>query len=188
LGLRDGSRVLAVAEEIGVSARQAGADVALRDLLRDRNWRPHLVASVALLRIERPQPFLAELWSAIAGGSWVSPQLLVVAALRDPMFLARLRGRAEESFAVRRGTEPSALARHVASGPGSSHRRSGKELAAALALCDESPEALAVATDILARPGMQELLAADFDNGGAIATGWRARIRELLSGAGMWNE
>ncbi len=50
-----------------------------------RNWRPHLVACIAL--IYKPQLGSASiLWERIEKTSWVTPQLCITAYLIDPLF------------------------------------------------------------------------------------------------------
>lgn len=52
----------------------------LTALWRERNWRAHLVAALALLCIDDvPEQLIDEVWAAFDDGSWVTPQLAVVA-------------------------------------------------------------------------------------------------------------
>lgn len=169
-----------VVDRIRVALDGSGRDAALHALLRDVNWRPHLVAAVALLLIEDPGPFLADLWAAVRAGSWVTPQLLAVAAVRDPDFLKLAAAREAEGFEVR---PPSGLPppeRHSATGPASGPQRSAKELSAFVALCDATSQGAAWAARVRADPELQRLLAADVDRGGDIATRWLAGVRRIL--------
>src|SRR5579862_6862945 len=53
-------------------------------LLRQPNWRPHVVAAVALSVLPYDAETGRELWAAFDAGSWVAPQLGAAAFLRDP--------------------------------------------------------------------------------------------------------
>src|SRR5277367_3696802 len=48
-------------------------------LLDEGNWRPHLVAAVALSVLGYDCAAFTKLWAAFDAGSWVTPQLAVVA-------------------------------------------------------------------------------------------------------------
>ena len=54
-------------------------------LLADLNWRLHLVAFVAILKLEKSeqQKFIGFLWKRLCLGTWVSPQLLVTLSKID---------------------------------------------------------------------------------------------------------
>src|SRR6266446_2089749 len=52
-------------------------------LLDEENWRPHLVAAVALSVLGYNRVAFTKLWNAFDAGSWVTPQLAVVAYLCD---------------------------------------------------------------------------------------------------------
>ena len=48
-------------------------------MLAELNWRPHLVAFITILKLEKSdqQKFIGYLWKRLCLGTWVSPQLLV---------------------------------------------------------------------------------------------------------------
>jgi hypothetical protein len=88
-------------------------------LLEDSNWRPHLVAAVAISALSYESTSITSLWAAFDSGSRVSPQLAAAAFRRDPDFLAHARVR----IALRCPLETTKLAslsplrRHIAHGP-----------------------------------------------------------------------
>jgi hypothetical protein len=180
LNLRAPSETLVVIDRIRVGLDDPRRDAALHALLGQIDWRPHLVAAVALLLVEDPRPFLADLWSAVRAGSWVSPQLLAVAAVRDPNFLTMAAARETEGFVVRPPIGLTPAERHSATGPASVPRRSAKELSALVALCDATSQGAAWAAHVRAEPELQRLIAADVDRGGDIATRWLASVRQIL--------
>jgi hypothetical protein len=55
----------------------------IRALLEGPNWRPHLVAAVAMLVVDGAPCCVDGLWGAVDTGSWVTPQLVVAAFLLD---------------------------------------------------------------------------------------------------------
>ncbi|MGY3795699.1 hypothetical protein [Aquimarina sp. 433] len=57
-------------------------------MLAELNWRPHLVAFIAILKLEKPdqQKFVDFLWKRLCQGTWVSPQLLVTLSKIDSNF------------------------------------------------------------------------------------------------------
>lgn len=174
-----------VVDRIRVALGDPGRDGALRSLLGQPNWRPHLVAAVALLLIEDARPFLTDLWSAVRAGSWVSPQLLAVAAVRDPDFLNVAAAREAEGFAVRPPIALTPAERHSATGPASVAHRSAKELSAFVALCDATSQGAAWAARVRADAELQQMLATDTEQGGELATRWLARVRQVLGSAGV---
>lgn len=180
LSLMTPSETLVVIDRIRVGLDDPGRDAALHALLGDADWRPHLVAAVALLLIDDPRPFLPDLWSAVRSGSWVSPQLLAVAAVRDPCFPNMAAARETEGFEVRPPSGLTPAERHSATGPASVPRRSAKELSAFLALCDATSHGAAWAAHVRGDAELQRLLAADVDRGGDIATRWLAGVRQIL--------
>lgn len=52
-------------------------------MLREVNWRPHLVAIVAATQVDGLE---AEMWSAIDRASWVTPQIAAILSLVDKTF------------------------------------------------------------------------------------------------------
>ena len=184
LNLWKPDETLIVIRRIQYALAQPGHDPALRKLLGDVNWRPHLVAAVTLLLLDTPQPYIGNLWSAVGAGSWVTPQLLAVAAVRDPDFLATAATRASHGFPVVPPAGLSPPERHSATGPSSTPQRSAKELSAVLAMCDATGQGASWAHRIRANPDMARLLEADIDRGGDIAVRWLTSLRDILTEAG----
>lgn len=181
LNLLTPKRTLVVVDRIRVGLDDPGRDVALHALLTYINWRTHLVAAVALLLIDDPRPFLADLWSAVRAGSWVTPQLLAVAAVRDPGFLSMAAAREADGFQVCPPISLTWAERHSATGPASVAQRSAKELSAWVALCEATSQGAAWVARVRADPELQRLLATDVDRGGDIARRWLADIRRIVS-------
>jgi hypothetical protein len=80
LNLQDAPEALVVVARIRTTLADPESEQALRTLLNGFKWRPHLVAAVALMLVDDAAPLLPDLYRAV----WVTPQLLVVAAERDP--------------------------------------------------------------------------------------------------------
>jgi len=97
-------------------------------LLDESNWRPHLVAAVALAALPYNRTSITKLWQAFDAGSWVTPQLAVVAYIRDPNFqeLAKARILARCPLQTARLTSLFPLQRHVALEPAGARPRSAK--------------------------------------------------------------
>lgn len=151
-------------------------------LLDESNWRPHLVAAVAVSAQEHDHTSMARLWATFDSGSWVTPQLAVAAYLRDPNFLelARARILARCPLEASKLTSMTPLKRHSAAGPGGIRARSGKAAASLVRLVGllrPSPEWLATERS---SPDLVALLAEDMDGSAQIAETWLAKLRTLL--------
>ena len=151
-------------------------------LLDELNWRPHLVAAVAVSAQEYDHTSMAKLWATFDSGSWVAPQLAVAAYLRDPSFLelARVRILARCPLEPSRLTSMTPLERHVAAGPGGERARSGKAAASLVRLVGllrPSPEWLAIE---LSSSDLVALLAEDVDESAQITETWLAELSALL--------
>jgi hypothetical protein len=151
-------------------------------LLDESNWRPHLVAAVAVSAQEHDHTSMARLWATFDSGSWVRPQLAVAAYLRDPNFLelAKVRILARCPFEPSKLTSMTPLERHSAAGPGGVRARSGKAAASLVRLVSllrPSPEWLATE---LSSPDLAALFAEDIDLSAQIAETWLAKLENLL--------
>src|SRR5688572_15284893 len=113
----------------------AVADVdrsAILELLRDLNWRPTLVATVAATFLPPDSRIIDALWHRFDSGSWVVPQIAVVLSEVDPAFQAQARRRLETRCPLD-STELRALTmieRHSAAGPAGGNERSAKAASA----------------------------------------------------------
>ncbi len=146
------------------------------DLLRDRDWRPHLVGAVAMLYAptERTQD---QAWSALDHGSWVTPQLAAVLSKVDPAFTSKAKDRLSEGCRLHIHPDYSisdAAAKHSAQGPAWDRGRSAKAAASLLALLPPDD-----AAEFAEDRSLQALLADDIDNSGDLAVRWLDRFLEL---------
>jgi hypothetical protein len=118
--------------------RSADPEGDIGALLREADWRCHLVAGVVLVVSElRTKPKLVEaLWGAVDAGSWVSPQLGVCLAIIDPDFSLRAKTRIESGcpVVVRPSTTSAEVAARqlVEQAPAGLISRSAKAIAAFL--------------------------------------------------------
>ena len=141
-----------------LDARTAPHYVAL--LLLQPDWRLHLIAAVAHSLDERGKLGRDMLWRAIDAGSWVTPQLVATAALRDRQFEMNARARVE---------------------PG----RAPKLVASLLGVCAASPT-LEELEPIWRRDAqIVELLKQDRNRADLIASSWRASAQSLLLRGGL---
>ena len=88
-------------------------------LLADLNWRPHLVAAVAVIVSGHDPEATRGLWHRIDTGSWVTPQIGVALYLVDRDFEAQSRSRLEAGCPVDMSDLMSMAGpeRHSATGP-----------------------------------------------------------------------
>jgi len=150
-------------------------------LLDEENWRPHLVAAVALSVLGYNRVAFTKLWNAFDAGSWVTPQLAVVAYLRDPDFSeqAKVRVRARCPVDASRLTPLSPLERHVAFGPAGAPERSAKAVCALIYLLRVFGQSDWLTTE-LASPDLSMLLSGDRDNTSSIAEDWLGSLKAIL--------
>jgi hypothetical protein len=118
--------------------RSANPEGEIVALLREANWRSHLVAGVALVISEHgvKRSLVEALWGALDAGSWVAPQLGVCLALIDPNFSLQAKARIESGCRVvaRASASPGevSLNRAVEESPAGFIARFAKALAAFL--------------------------------------------------------
>jgi len=134
-------------------------------LLRQNNWRPHLVGSVAIAVLPQNAQAIDQLWGAVDRDSWVAPQLVAVAFLRDPRFAdhAGDRLRFWSSSVGPSGKAPAALVRLIE-------------------LLPKAPDSLTAAASA---PTLVNLLKNDVDSSGTIAEEWLRSLRENLIDLGV---
>jgi hypothetical protein len=111
----------------------------------------------------------------------VTPQLAVVAYLRDPSFSDNARARIKARCPVNdsRLTEMSALERHLVAGPPGPHR-SAKAAASLVYLLGLLPEHCEWLTTELASPELTAFLAEDVDQAGKLAEGWLDSLKAVF--------
>ena len=156
-------------------------------LLRESNWRPHLVGAVAIATITHKREATRELWSAIDRGSWVTPQLAVAAFMRDPMFVDNARERLRSGCLVDMSAcaRLPALERHILLGPTGPAARSAKTVASLIrlsGLLPQRPDWLSVEAAPL---DLQNLLKKDLDSSGDMAERWLSRLNDHLIRLGV---
>jgi hypothetical protein len=151
-------------------------------LLDEENWRPHLVAAVALSVLGYNRAAFTKLWAAFDAGSWVTPQLAVVAYLRDPDFPGQARVRLEARCPVDafRVTQSSPLERHLAVGPAGATERSAKAASALIYLLNLLGPSDWLTAE-LATPDLTALLSGDRDHASTIAEGWLLSLKTILN-------
>jgi hypothetical protein len=151
-------------------------------LLNGLDWREHLVGGVAsILGQHQSAPVIAALWSAFDEGSWVSPQLAVVLALVDRGFAAHARERIlRRCLSVPDRTHSvSVLVRTVVSGPHGDYERACKALAALLEVGRHFPALRPWLDTQRQAADIQQMLADDPAQGGAIAQSWQSGCIQL---------
>jgi hypothetical protein len=150
-------------------------------LLADVDWRPQLVAAVALAIDPATQTAIPSLWSALGDGSWVAPQLAAVLSISDPEFEENARQRIDGLCRIE-GSRWLAIGVPASeAGPGSINSHSAKALAALIALCEQRREWHEWLHTLTDRADVKEALAKDFDGGGSIAIRWLKSLQEILS-------
>jgi len=105
-------------------------------------WRPELVGGIAMLTVASTTATLKALWQAIDRGSWVSPQLVVIASLLDPGFVDQAKRRLLTRCPIAQG-DRHAMApttAHVHHGPDDDRERSAKTFGALLQRLWQHPE------------------------------------------------
>ena len=152
-------------------------------LLEESNWRPHLVAAVAVI-VSGFDPEAARLlWHRLDCGSWVTPQIAAALFLIDPDFPAQTRARLEVRCPVNSSELllMTQIERHSATGPAGTIHRSAKAAAALLQLAQMATPVPTWVQDMRAANDMQVLLAQDIDGSDEIAESWLNRIREIIN-------
>jgi hypothetical protein len=150
-------------------------------LLDGLNWRPHLVAAVALSASSCDERAFVKLWAAFDSGSWVSPQLAVAAYLRDPNFCNRARARIESLCPVNASQliSTSPLERHVSAGPAGVVHRSAKAAASLVHLVSHRENEWL--TSALSSAELAALLSEDRDYSAQIAQNWLDTLTAILA-------
>lgn len=176
-------RSVNVVNAIRGATEHDSADNCIVTLLRDVDWRPHLVGAIAA-HFRPSANAIAQMWAALDAGSWVTPQLAAILTNCDSAFrdraLDRLNSLCPHSNDPEYSIE-SPIERHSAQGPAGSHHRSAKSAASLSSLlkCDCPDHDLVKTLDVHAK--LQQLIGDDFDNSGDVAISWRRRFLELAA-------
>lgn len=163
----------------------------IKSLFADAGWREHLVAGAALLVQKSLNREMADnLWCAFDKGSWVSPQLAVIAFLRVPEFARnakrRIRDECPQDTTVIDQLPP--LERHVIAGPPINSERSAKGLSALVYLVGLSENEQAWLAQELLRDEIKQILEHDLDCGGIITEKWLMRLKLKSKSLGITME
>jgi hypothetical protein len=178
LGLNGSQAVEAVGAVKHAMSLSRDLETELTKFLDDSNWRPHLVAAVAVTFAIPSESLLARIWAAFDGGSWVSPQLAAALSVCDERFREKALDRLKRGCAVvNPPTYESSLHKHSAAGPAGSYERAGKAASALAALLktNATPQEL----DVINSSNVQQIVAADIDTGGGIALNWLEKLKSL---------
>jgi hypothetical protein len=150
-------------------------------LLADQNWRPHLVAAVAVIVSRHDSEYTRSLWHRLDTGSSVTPQIGAALYLVDRDFGAQSRTRLEAGCPIDVSdlltmTGPE---RHSAAGSSGTVNRSAKAAATLLQLLRISSPIPSWMERVSESENLGALLAQDIDGSAAIADGWLHRIKEI---------
>jgi hypothetical protein len=136
-------------------------------MLQGRNWRPHLVASVAALLSHDRATYAAALWRTFDRGSWVAPQLAVALYFTDREFSREAKDRMAGLRSATPAPDLPAIERNVRS----------RNVASLLRVASYLPsEANWVASE-LERADVRALVKADCDSSGDIAAWWLKAVQ-----------
>jgi hypothetical protein len=150
-------------------------------LLVDSNWRPHLVAAVAVIVSGPDNEATRCLWHRLDTGSWVTPQIGVALYLIDRDFEAQSRSRLDAGCPVDESDLMSMTVpeRHSAAGPAGTVDRSAKAAATLLQLLRTTSPVPSWVERASGSERLRALLAQDIDASATIADRWLHRIQEI---------
>lgn len=170
------ARSLVVVRAIRDATTEPDSTACVLTLLRDVNWRPHIVGSIAAYYASNLDA-INQMWAALDAGSWAAPQIAAILSKCDPTFIDRATSRLNEHCPLSNDAEyaiSSAIERHSAQGPAGSHHRSSKSATAIYALIPEN-----LRKQLASNVELQKLIADDFDGSAEIATSWLEAFLEL---------
>ena len=136
-------------------------------MLQGRNWRPHLVASVAALLSDDRAAYAPALWRTFDCGSWVAPQLAVALYLSDPEFSREAKHRIAGRCPVTEAANLPAIERSVRS----------RNVASLLRVVSYLPSETNWVVSELKHPEVRALIKADSDSSGDIADWWLKAVQ-----------
>jgi hypothetical protein len=150
-------------------------------LLSEPNWRPHLVAAIALIVSGHDSEATRCMWHRFDTGSWVTPQIGVALYLVDRDFEAQSRLRLEAGCAVdvcdlTSMTRPE---RHTARGPAGTIDRSAKAAATLRQLLRTTSPIPSWVQRVSDSENLRALLAQDIDASATITDKWLHRVKEI---------
>ncbi len=129
----------------------------IRLLLKNEDWRPHLVAALSTLKVEKKiqSEIKTDLWNRLKSGSWASPQILVILSIIDSEFNIQAKGICDNGFRITYSEMPM-HEHHSARGPAGISVDNKKVVATTEYLLN------GVITDSM-----------ENDNGGSLAKNWK---------------
>jgi hypothetical protein len=161
MGTPHARRALTTLSEVLRSTDDAHRYIEL--MLQGRNWRPHLVASVAILMSPDRAGYTSALWRTFDYGSWVAPQLAVVLYFSDPEFGREAKHRIASRCPLTAAPDlPAQVERTVRS----------KNIASLLRVVSLLPSETDWVALELAHVDVRELIKADSDSSGEIVDWW----------------
>jgi hypothetical protein len=172
LGMRSNTVVQVLTDIAGILRSTDEASIYIGHMLRDRNWRSHLIASAAALLSREPSQYASAQWATFDRGSWVAPQLAVSLYWSDPDFPEEARRRIvarcpiDDSDYFFRGMTRNASAKNLASLLG-------------VMKCIRS-DAYWAASELQAAE-VQDLLESDIDAAGTIVHWWFDEAQKRFS-------
>ncbi|WP_405368432.1 hypothetical protein [Nonlabens sp. Asnod2-A12] len=133
-------------------------------LLKSQDWRPHLVASLATLKIDKKHQHdvIKDLWNRLKSGSWVSPQILVILSIIDSEFDIQANEISKKGFKITYSEMPM-HEHHSSRGPVGITVDNKKVIASIEYLLN------GVITDSI-----------ENDNGGSISKDWKENLLKLI--------
>ncbi|WP_417559023.1 hypothetical protein [Mesoflavibacter zeaxanthinifaciens] len=136
----------------------------IRLLLKNEDWRPHLVAALATLKIDknRQSELKTDLWNRLKTGSWVSPQILVILSIIDSEFDFKAKEICENGFKITYSEMPM-HEHHSARGPAGIGVDNKKVVAS---------------TEYLLNGVIIDSM--ENDNGGSLAKNWKENLLGLI--------
>jgi hypothetical protein len=136
----------------------------IRLLLKNEDWRTHLVASLATLKIDKElqSEMKIDFWNRLKSGSWASPQILVILSIIDSEFNVRAKEICEKGFKITY-SEMLPHEHHSARGPAGISVDNKKIIAS---------------TEYLLNGVIIDSI--ENDNGGSLAKNWKENLLELI--------
>jgi len=153
----------------------------IQALLAHPDWRPHLVAAVALILSGHDTKTVEAAWRRVDTGSWITPQLAAALCLVDPQFVTEAETRLEFLCPLDPSEieKLSSFERQITMGHASARQRSAKTASALLRLLEIKRPAAAY--KLHANQDLQFLLKSDIDPSGEIAERWLHQITTLTT-------
>jgi len=176
----DAPEAVAVVRQCCLSVATPWPDI--QHLLNDKNWRPHLVAAIAIVSSGHDSESVRLAWRCLDTGSWVTPQLGVALFLSDPDFDAQSRSRLNAGCPIDSSllASMSEIERHSAAGPAGKLERSAKAAATLIRLLQLRSPVPPWLEQICGLEVVRTLQSEDMDQSGSIAEQWLFRVQAII--------